>query len=542
MVDLITKRLQGSYGCVISLFASLAVGAGADAFTALKWLGIWLFLALVILTMKHRISVPHPWLGGLVIGWPIASVLWVQDPPAYLAGLPGWIVLSVAWCCGCPTGPFKRGVRTGLWWAAQATALYAIIQVLGWDLVTWDLPGQAVSFWGNPQDTGAFLILAWCLGKRPKQAPVGWVGDGLILLGCVATNAKLVVLALALYALLRTTYRRRYLVLGVAAFGLAAGWLVRDLAPLRPYMLDGTAYAQAFAEQPWLIADRDPAFRGKPLSVMVRVELAQTAAQMVWQRPWRGAGLGQFGAVYPQHVSPSFVMDHDVRPHSAHQVMLHGAAEFGLVWLVLACIWLAFWFRRLPKVYRSAVLLQLVLAMGSSSYHQVAILFWLVWLRPGHRVKRQIRWLEGLAMFCALGAFSLRWWPLETAVGRWMKPASYARLAWQNDHRETATQAFGEAWRRDRWGPERIYNLGLLALQLAEHPGTPEAEAGLRAMLWLECEVPRHRLAKERLNELRKSQSWTRREAELLNPSGSRDQQFARLQLAFERVLERHPE
>ncbi len=436
-----------------------------------------------------------------VVLWPLATAFWSVNPRLFWEALTPWALYVFILLVAVPLQEDERlRLRVGLAWAGLLAAAYVTLQKLGVDWVRWELGAPAGGFFGNPNFTAHFLLLALCLGRFPEKSSWRWLGYGGLAVGvvlCASRGVWLGAAAFAAFALLRARPKLGpAIALASVAILLALSWRFRaDLRQGFAYLTSPQAYLDDYRGQPRLIVDRDPWFRGKRLSLATRVILAGNSLAMVGDRPVHGVGLGQFHVHYPRYAR-SWVDDPnlsaDYRAASAHNLLLDGAIQFGLPWL-LAAGWLAarLWRRtRDDRQYWLAVALQAGVAMVSLNYLNPVIVATLILLlplpsEPEAPSRNKVRWLWLFAPFlAALGALDyLAGQASRVERATALFPAERARAFHGQGLWREAWLEQARAFRRDPYGPETLYNLGLAAWEAAAHEGQAWREAAIAAWL-----------------------------------------------------------
>lgn len=229
----------------------------------------------------------------LFVGW-LASPYKVWALAGQYTFWSGLVPLTVTTLLALVVAVAFRGSRELLMWplllSSACAGAYAIVQVLGWEMLDWGIYGRLVrggSFFGNPNYSGGFLVLclplaiaAWRLqpARRPWLAPVcllilggvvlarsevSWVAafggvvvtislmsraskvraiGGLIALGCAAALVGGVTLAMtepAIGGRLPYVRDRGFYWIGAAGMGLASPVVGRGPGV---FALEGTRY------------------------------------------------------------------------------------------------------------------------------------------------------------------------------------------------------------------------------------------------------------------------------------------------------------
>ena len=215
---------------------------------------------------------------------------------------------------------------------AVAASVYAVVQALGADPVTWvDLDSQARPFatLGNPDFYGQFLSVvvitsaAALVFAGPALGRLRWAiaalgAESVVLMVIVATRGS---------------------VIGVVAglFVIAVLWLRRTGATrraLRRLALSGAALVVALTVVVFAtpLGGRLFALADSP-EVSGRILIYTAAARIFADHPLLGVGFENFAVVYPQYEEAEGLKNNRTQT-SAHSWLLHTAATTGIVGLV----------------------------------------------------------------------------------------------------------------------------------------------------------------------------------------------------------------
>ena len=425
--------------------------------------------------------------------WPLLSGLWAVNPGAYIQSLGLFYLPFFAYMIAPGIDADGRlALRRGLLWAALAVALYDLALRTGVMAPSFQAGTVAGSFFGNPNFSAHFLFFALCFG-RPRAKPWSYLWTGIIAAAILWSGCRAVWLATTFWFVLMVVTPKRALrggLLLAAVLAVLGGvWLAfsADLRTGAFYMSHPRAYAAAFEKQPPLIADRDPWFAGKRLSLMTRIILQGNSAAMLGQRPLTGFGLGQFHSYYPKF-SRSWVddpnMSREYRAVSPHNLLLETALTLGWPWLSLFLSGLAAFYRKTAsrRSYWVGFCLQLGMAMGSLNYLNPMILTFLALLAPPEGSGRS-KTRSGFILFVVLG-----WLPMVVS-GLWdyrvarakeardaaavspLFPEIRANLFYADGRFEAAWREQVRAFERDPYGPETLFNLALIAWELGKSDG-----------------------------------------------------------------------
>jgi len=459
--------------------------------------------------------------------WPVLMPISPLDPvsAAYQRGLYLLYVL-VALLVWPLDEPKRAGISVGLGWAGLLVGLYALLQVAGLDWIAWETPGQGNSFFGNANFSAHFLLLAWHLATYRKRslAILGYCTMGLAILFSGSRAVWVVwILSIAVAYVLKFGWRWWHVAgLVIALVGL--GFSFRgDVSRFYQNLVQPEAYVAEFEKQPHLIAQRDPWFKGKRLSLMTRLALYRNSLHLVKAHPLAGIGAGQFRAYYPRVALagvPDFQLSEAYRANSPHQLVLEAAILYGIPWtcigIVLLVIVLAN--RRDPR-YLLAVTSQILLAMVSLNYQNPLIVVTLILLlpKPGHPPKRPSRARHWLAVVWIIPGFLVvgldGWRGYASRQADWDRipelfPAYRAQRAFDSGALEAAWLAQKGALAHDPFGPETIFNTGLVAWALGEAGDVDGYDLAVRAFQLSQCLHPYYRPAQDRLLEIRNSGYW----------------------------------
>lgn len=473
---------------------------------------------------KGHLSLRHGLLAIWAL-WPVLMPVIPLDPLSAIfeRGLM-LVYLLAAWLVWPITPQQRESLAVGLGWAAIAVSVYSICQRLGWDWIAYESPGQTSSFMGNPNFTAHFLWLAWALAKfaSKNSAHAGYalMGVAIFLSGSRAVIGMWLVWILAVFFYKR---RRRPWFNGLAVMIIAGAMLVtaKDLVTCLNYIAYPETYVTEFRQQPSLIADRDPWFRGKRFSIMTRVALYSNSGQLLVENPITGIGAGQFRAHYPsvaQAIMADVNLSDAYRAEAVHQGLMELAILYGLPWLIAGITLLWIGARKLvDRRYLLALVGQIILGLVSLNYRNplivvTLILFWPSQVPADPAVKER-RWLRvfwllpmGLILFDAWHGYVLQ----QTD---WQKvpvffPAHRASLAFADDALMPAWIAQKKALARDPFGPETIFNTGLIAWRIGESGDPHGYILAIQAFELNRRLHPDYRPARDRLLALVNSGRW----------------------------------
>lgn len=160
----------------------------------------------------------------------------------------------------------------------------------------------------------AVALACWLLGKRRRHRVIGFCMVLIIGLEIIGSGTRSAALGAALILIVSLVFTRRFRLLLIVAIGgmLGAALVFNSIVPL---------------------------FLHEQASVSNRLFLWQYALQLIYEHPWIGIGLAQFH-VYYEHliVQPGNLLN----PHgiSVHQQYLELALEGGVIWLIVAVLFL----------------------------------------------------------------------------------------------------------------------------------------------------------------------------------------------------------
>lgn len=482
--------------CALHLAASLAFfTACAHPFLTPKLLGLAVFIA--VLAWRQGGFRANP-AAVLLLVWPLVSGLWSRHAWDWLLSLGLPLLLGASLCLAPLLEKERQAMGRSLVWGAGLTSLYLLLQHLGLDPLQWEPGSVPGSSFGNPNFCADYLLLALCLGCYDPGLR-GWLARALILLGIVISQSRGVWLACAVLLLVRAAspWRGRILLAYLLA-ALATGFALRgDLVQWASHLQGLQSYLSAYQDQPEVIDDRDPWFRGKRASLLNRLPLWANSLDLAAADPLLGCGSGQFRVTYPRHALahwPDPNLSDTYRPESPHNLPLELVTQWGLP-MTLALLWLAVRFgRRLERgPYRLALVLQVAIAMVSLNYLNPVIVVSLALLRPGEPAPGPptARWLAAvvLAFGLAVAVLDVR---ALAPVPAWPDSRLFPEALAE---RRYADNAFAEAWywqRRaldqDPYGPEVRNNLGIIAAMRHASGDGPR---------WLEIAFAAHRSSLE---------------------------------------------
>ncbi|CAM2067872.1 O-antigen ligase family protein [Sulfidibacter corallicola] len=426
---------------------------------------------------------------ALLLGWSWLDFRIAGHAVDTLHGLLPWFF--VAWVCWAvlPSRAAERAAfGCGLRWVALVSAGWLIL----FRLVSLLVPTAASGlpwiwgpggFWGNPNFSAHVSLLGLCLGTWRRDR---WdaAAQAMIAVAIFLSYSRAAAMAVILWfgwSLWRTGHtrsERSHLGIAVCLGGLAIAIFLT--APFWNtairYLEAPDVYVSELTEQPPLLADRDPWFQAKGAGLVGRHILFANSFALLRDVPLRGIGVGQFRVRYPEYaaaVYPDFNMNDDYRAHGVHNLLLAGAIQYGLPWMLLslALVTAAWWTCACPR-YRMAALLQGMLAMVSLNYLNPVVIATLIAMYPypENGAQRTRSRLIGMPLFLAvmiLAAFQIQIGRIEAresmVLADRLLPEMAARTHAEQGRLPEAWQAQREASRRDPHGPATYHNLALLA-------------------------------------------------------------------------------
>lgn len=462
--------------------------------------------------------------------WPIDVVTGIQARGVCLFYLLAcWLVVPVA-------TDHKRALALGMGWAGIATSIYAILQRAGIDFLSLEPANQAVGFMGNPNFNAHFLLLAWMLAKFSTRN-WEWFAKTLFSLAIVLSASRASIMVWLFYLLMALwqspKFSRKWVWLILLGGIAVVGWTVRDGRVLFHYLRNPGIYAEEFSNQPRLIAERDPWFRGKRLSIMARVALYANSTALILDAPLAGIGPGQFRSAYPRvsrEKVPDMLFGDQYRSETAHNLFLDAAIAFGIPWLILGLWLLYLQFARLEKgAFALAVAGQMALSLVSLNYLNPVIVTSLILLQP-HRIQpppgqREAFYWQRLLWLLPLAMVFVPAWRIALAEREWDwrkipngLPAQKARAAYQEGELGIAWRSQMRALANDPWGPDTLFNTGVMAWEL----GRNGAEDGYHYAIWvfllIEDLYPNFSQVQDRIVEFQNAGLWQPEWAQLVSP------------------------
>lgn len=391
---------------------------GVPKDVAVQVLIVALLLATIVRHPEPRIGVPAtplslPLAGLLVLGG--ISAARSIDPIYALLELGQLALLVVLFhlLAGAPE-------RTGLVYRTMAavggvTAVYAVLQLVGLDLVHTVQRFQPYAFFGNRNPAAEFLslalppALALLLLARTRRGLALWTfvaGLAVVHLAAAQTRAVWVGLSvggLPALALWRASApgttgawpsRRRWaLAGGILALGYALFFFPQPFRALRP-VTESVLLAQGW-RGPGIEGVAAGAFPGKELRAATglgsRLLFWRAGLRMVADHPWTGVGPGNVGLVYSPTYHPiEYWWPEWEGEHFLHNDLLQVAAELGipavaLILWILAALGVMLWRARAAS-RPVAGQIQLVAALWALSAFSVASLFGFPWHLPAQRL------------------------------------------------------------------------------------------------------------------------------------------------------------
>ena len=464
-----------------------------------------LFILCVLLSQWGRFVHPLKLSWWLLLAWPLVTVFWVTDLRLFAGALMPFGVLAMASMLDLENEQ-REALARGMAWSVVPVTVYLLIQRLGWDPLTLEQGAMAGGFFGNTNFSAHYLILVLTTGGIRRRWLI-WV----VLAGLIVTESRGGLLAFTIWVL--WVYRSHMAGLPawfkwslVGFLGCLGAFLVHqfssDLNRGWSYLTNPSAYAnhvqahldviraaEARGQDPEAWVGVDPWLYGKRRSLMVRVPLAANASVLCQDRPLTGFGLGQFHVFYPrraQAIFPDIHLSDRFRARSAHNLLLDGAVTLGLPWMVLLGFCLLGLWRRGGAPWRMALVLQLGLALVSLNFLNPLIPTLLLLLgpspaQPGAAFSQPVKLLT--RGFFVLAGLLLLFGSLVDAQAvtaepkpKAFFPAHYAANAYQEGDLTTALGFQIKAFEQDPYGPETIYNLGVIAHYLGQTEDRPELQ------------------------------------------------------------------
>ena len=460
---------------------------------------IVLAVLLTVLAYRHRQRLQVDLAGVLLFGWPLITLWWVVNPVLFFGAIAVWALYAQAFASAYPISEREGdAVREGLAWSGMAVAVYGLAQRVGLDFVSIDPADSGGGFFGNPNFAAHFMLLGLCLGKwRGKN--LQRLGIALLLAGLLVSQSRGAWLGLILFWLLRRDRlphplgKALPLVLGLSLI-LFVSIFFRDLSQGWRYLRHPQDYIAEYRREPEKPENRSPWFRGKRFSLMTRWILYRNGLEMVKAHGLLGVGPGQFHIHYPkfaQAAIPDINLNKKYRAVSAHSLPLDAAIQLGIPWLLLAGWWLWRRYRQTSgeKDFWAALAAQGMVALFSLNYLNPVIVTTLILLAPQPPHFLPVRGKNGFWVSLALaGIVALLGW-LDYRAGRAEKvegpgelsvlfPQARARLLVRAGDLSSAWHAQFPAFQSDPFGPETIYNMGVVAWVL----GGIERDEGLRRL------------------------------------------------------------
>lgn len=470
-------------------------------------------LALVVILIARRGEGCRQPLGLLLLLiWPVVGALWLTHRLDFLLAMT---LILLACFALLATGPLKPDIRQAvchaLAMAGVFTAVYLVVQLLGLDPFSWEKGALAGSFFGNPNFSGHFLLLALTQGQFGK-GHAGFAQRAVIGLGLILCQSRAVWIATACwyglnYAQFDVVWRR-LTNLALMLTLVYGGWNLRHEVPEAiAYFTQPDDYAQSFSLQPEIIDYRDSWYHGKRASLMIRYIMWRNTIELIADHPWRGVAAGQYRVHYPYYANAVYKdinMGHQYRPHSPHNLLLEAAATFGVPWSLLAAwyLWRSVRHARPDRDYHVALGLQALLALVSLNYLNPVVVLTVILLRPGPSELRQAasrpHWPLPVLVI-AIAALDLN---TNETTQKLFRPATLAASHYANGEYARAWRWQLRALEQDPRGPEVIYNLAVIASMRYLEEGEPWLKVAVLTHQTTQTLYPFYRHAQDQLNIL----------------------------------------
>lgn len=455
-------------------------------FSASK-LALLSFFAILAACHYRRLETPPAAAFGVLLGWVTLSAFWLTHPLDFVWQLVPfaliWLLYSVRY--------LGEQLRDASVFAGSLCGLGVLLS-RGFDGLT-HFGGM-----GNPNFAAHFMLATLCLIKPQALRERPWLWP-LVLLQVAgilasASRAGTIGLFICAYFLIPRSHRRWALLLASVLLTLACLIWRHDLQTGWHYLRQPQAYVAAYRQQPTLLVERDPWFKGKRLSLMSRAVVYGNTAIGSGDTPLLGHGWGQFRVAYPARngrYAEDVLLDGDYRIHAVHNLALKFVFELGLLGLAIA-IW-AFWqlWRAGSAAYRRMLLLQLMLALVSLNYLNPAIWALLAVYAPRRQSTPLFsrRWpqfvLAGMALMALLGLDVTRQQAAQAASGTAIPllfAEERARHFYHAGNYAAAWTAQQQALRWDPHAPELWLNMAHIAWMMSfEAKLEPQEAAAWRA-------------------------------------------------------------
>ena len=479
-----------------------------------KILALLPMAGLLLMVEKRRAGITF--CEGLLVVWPVIFFWPVLHLGHWLHGL----LLTAFYGLTLLVSPNEKDrefLRRGLAVSSIPVVLYLLVQKAGLDPISFHEGQEAGGFLGNTNFSAHYLLLCLCLGQFGKKH-WRYAGYAFILVGLLLCRSRAAWCAALVFFCYHSggTFRlaRPFIYSLAVVLVLGLGFVFRtDIREGFDHITHMSQYEASFQEQPRPNPDpsaadlREPWFKGKRFSLMTRYMLMGNSCAAAMDSAFMGVGMGQFHITYPRYsraILPDVNMNEVYRASSAHNLILDSIIQLGLPWLAVLIYYLTgVWCQSKPQ-YRLALGLQLGVAMVSLNYLNPLIVGVFILLRPGRGVQ------EGKAVFPVVGwllaalILCLSWLDLKTGSPQWtwpelLFPDRLARQAYDRGDMDEAWVWQIKALDQDPYGPETLFNLGLIAL---EREGAHGKELAVDAFRLIHQMHPHYLPAKEQLDAL----------------------------------------
>ncbi|MDJ0842031.1 MAG: O-antigen ligase family protein [Acidobacteriota bacterium] len=449
-------------------------GFGAP-FRTPKLLAMTLLLAPLVWQIKTR----EVWrsLGMLVMIWPLFGWLWSVNAWDYLESITLWCVYVLAFSARPLSAEVHRYLERGLVISGFAAVAYVVVQKLGWDPLVFEPAAEAGGFMGNLNAVAHFLLLCLCLCRF--QGRMKWVTPAVLIGGILLTMSRGAWLGLVIVGLIYSNaFWRRILASGLLlGLVIGVGVFQKEIRTGIRFIFHPADYVALYKQQPSLIAEREPWFRGKRFSLMTRVLLYRNSLLLARDKALLGVGAGQFETAYPRYAQAAVEdinMSNYYRARSAHNLFLDAIIQFGLPWFLLTAYLVVRYFRLTGNSNRQdnhserrwwiAVSIQGLIAMVSLNYLNPVIAVPLILTAPtlSTRSTPKLHRAAVLPLLLLVPLLAR----LDYDAAREHRIFFPERRAARYYREGNPTQAWfwqASAWKQDPYGPETLFNTGLIS-------------------------------------------------------------------------------
>lgn len=450
-------------------------------FMAAKMAGMCTLALLAAIIYKPRFS--HPALPyWLLLAWALITGLWSTHPLDYFTAITPFALILLLYSIAANLPPLQNATQAAACVCAAAVLLSAY------------LPDDIFGGMGNPNFAAHFLLATLALQdpQQWRQKPANLAAAILQIAAILFSGSRAGILGLIIlsYSFAPQNIKRKLLVASAIIAIITAAWFRTDLVQFYNYASQPQQYIAAYRQQPHLLVDRDPWFKGKRLSLMSRIIVYGNSAKAIADAPLFGHGAGQFRVTYPAYngsFADDILLDGDYRVHAAHNLPIQLTLELGLLGLVLFTWAMRQLWRRADINYRRLLAIQLFLSLVSVNYLNIAILALLAITAP--RPKTQptnipIAFIIALltcTAWLAVDRFQAQAkYGQAPAIAQTWFPEAQARHAYQTADYQQAWHDQQQALARDPHGPEIWVNLGHIATALSQTAATPQARQAWR--------------------------------------------------------------